>query len=540
MIQDICCIGAGYVGGPTCAIIAAKNPHLRVTVVDLDQTRIDAWNSDQLPIYEPGLRDIVEHARDGSLSRRPNLFFSTDVESAIRNAQLIFISVNTPTKLVGVGSGKALDLTHVEAAARQIAEISTTDKIIVEKSTVPCGTAQSLREIFSELGRPDVHFQVLSNPEFLAEGTAIRDLLDPDRILIGSQRTPHGLAAAHSLVDVYAAWVPRDRIVDIDIGSSEMAKLAANCMLAQRISSINSLSALCEMQGADVSELARTVGMDERIGPGFLKASVGFGGSCFKKDVLSLVYMAESHHLTEVANYWRAVVDINEYQKARFTKRIISALNNTLSNKSIAVLGYAYKKDTSDTRESAATTVVGQLIADNANVRIFDPKVTADIIRKDLSVESAPHLVDRRVTVCDDVYSACSNAAAVVILTEWEMFKTDSVILSSVLSEDTPIFKPYDSTTEASRSNSISSEDDSVSTHSKDSEDDAAAIPPETPPTRPQSPDKFSTSAAPRVDWTRIASVVRRPRLVFDGRNIVDRQKLENIGFQVHSIGTAR
>lgn len=277
-IRSVCCIGAGYVGGPTCAVLAAKNPGIQVFVVDLNQSRIDSWNSNQLPIYEPGLLDIVRLARDGLDGRKQNLFFSSNVGSAIEKSDLIFISVNTPTKLMGAGAQKALDLTYIELAARQIAEISRSDKIIVEKSTVPCGTAQSLRDIFAELGQPGVQFEVLSNPEFLAEGTAVKDLLDPDRILLGSSRTESGIAAANVLTDIYAAWVPRGRIVDVSIASSEMAKLAANCMLAQRISSINSLSALCESEGADINELSYAVGLDDRIGSKFLKASVGFGG----------------------------------------------------------------------------------------------------------------------------------------------------------------------------------------------------------------------------------------------------------------------
>ena len=288
-ITSICCIGAGYVGGPTCAVLAAQNPEIQVFVVDLNQTRIDLWNSDQLPIYEPGLLDIVQLARDGLDGRRPNLIFSSDVERAIATSELIFISVNTPTKLSGVGAKKALDLTYVELAARQIAEVSVSNKIVVEKSTVPCGTAQSLRDIFAELGAPGVRFEVLSNPEFLAEGTAVKDLLNPDRILLGSSRTESGIAAAKVLTDVYATWVPRDRIVDVSIASSEMAKLAANCMLAQRISSINSLSALCECEGADISELSFAVGLDDRIGSRFLKASVGFGGK--SAHVSSLLYI---------------------------------------------------------------------------------------------------------------------------------------------------------------------------------------------------------------------------------------------------------
>lgn len=395
---------------------------MTVTVVDLNQARIDAWKSQQLPIFEPGLQDIVEPPRDGdeATGRTPNLFFSTDVAAAIDAADLIFISVNTPTKTLGQGAGKASDLAYVESAARMIAEAATTDKIIVEKSTVPCGTARDLREIFNSLARPDVRFDILSNPEFLAEGTAIRDLLSPDRILIGSLRDRKSLEAAEALTDIYAAWVPRERILTINVWTSELAKLAANCMLAQRISSINSLSALCEATGADIDELAHAVGKDQRIGPKMLKASAGFGGSCFKKDVLSLVYIAETYNLPEVAAYWKHIVDINEYSKQRFTKKITKCLYNTLAHKKIAVLGFAYKKDTGDTRESAAITVVGQLIAENARVAIYDPKVSEEQIRQDLMVEHRVEVVNQRVSICESAYEACKDACAVVILTEWD------------------------------------------------------------------------------------------------------------------------
>ena len=409
-------------GGPTCAVIANKNTDVTVTVVDLNQARINAWKSEQLPIFEPGLQEIVGLPRDGDKAsgRAPNLSFSTDVDAAIDAADLIFISVNTPTKTLGHGAGKASDLAYVESAARKIAEVATTDKIIVEKSTVPCGTARDLREIFNSLARPDVRFDILSNPEFLAEGTAIRDLLSPDRILIGSLRDRKSLEAAEALADVYAAWVPRERILTINVWTSELAKLAANCMLAQRISSINSLSALCEATGADIDELAHAVGKDQRIGPKMLKASAGFGGSCFKKDVLSLVYIAETYNLPEVASYWKHIVDINEYSKLRFVKRITKCLYNTLAYKKIAVLGFAYKKDTGDTRESAAITVVGQLIAENARIAIYDPKVDAEQIVRDLRVEHSAETVNERVSVCKDAYSACTDACAVVVLTEWD------------------------------------------------------------------------------------------------------------------------
>ncbi|KAF2721690.1 nucleotide sugar dehydrogenase [Polychaeton citri CBS 116435] len=513
-VENICCIGAGYVGGPTCAVIANKNPHIKVTVVDLTQSRIDAWKSDQLPIYEPGLQEVVQPPRDGTDGRQPNLFFSTEIDAAINAADLIFISVNTPTKTTGLGAGSASDLAYVEAAARQIAEVATSDKVIVEKSTVPCGTAESLREIFNAVGRPDVHFEILSNPEFLAEGTAINDLLNPDRILIGSSKDEQAISAAAALADVYAGWVPRERIVTINIWSSELAKLAANCMLAQRISSINSLSAICEATGADIDELAFAVGLDSRLGPKMLKSSAGFGGSCFKKDVLSLVYIAESLHLPEVANYWRSVVDINEYQKDRFTKRITKCLYNTLANKKIAVLGFAYKKNTGDTRESAAITVIGQMIAENARIAIYDPKVDEAQIWRDLEKDHKPEVARKCVTVYPNAYAACENACAVVILTEWDEFKTDGLILPK-------------------------------SEYSSDSDSEERVFSDHSPLSTPRSlddpidPPVVVKHLPNRIDWARVASTMRRPRLVFDGRNVVDTAKLEALNFQVQCIGKA-
>ena len=414
-VQRICCVGAGYVGGPTCAVIANKNPDIEVTVVDLSEPRIAAWNSSTLPIFEPGLQDVVEVARDGTDGRIPNLHFSNDVPSAIRDANLIFIAVNTPTKMVGIGAGSASDLGYLEAAARVIAEVATTDKIIVEKSTVPCGTAERLRSIFHALA-PTVSFDILSNPEFLAEGTAVNDLLHPDRILIGSQSDERSKAASHALAAVYS-WVAPERIVTINLWSSELAKLAANCMLAQRISSINSLSALCEATGADISELSYAVGLDTRIGNRMLKASAGFGGSCFKKDILSLVYIAESLHLSEVAQYWRAVETLNEHQKTRFAKRITTALHNTLLRKRVAILGWAYKKNTGDTRESAAIGIAGQLLAEGAQLAIYDPQVSEEQIFRDL--ENRTPEARKSIQITRDACTACVDACAVVILTEW-------------------------------------------------------------------------------------------------------------------------
>ena len=545
-IKNICCIGAGYVGGPTCAVIANKNPGIDVTVVDLSLDKINAWNSSQLPIYEPGLQEIVEPARDGSSERQPNLFFSTDVEGAIASADLIFISVNTPTKLVGVGAGRATNIRYVEEAARQIAEVATTDKIIVEKSTVPCGTAETLRDVFDSLGDPDLRFEVLSNPEFLAEGTAINDLLSPERILIGSNETDSALEAANQLAEIYAAWLPRERIITINIWSSELAKLAANCLLAQRISSINSLSALCEAMSADVNEVSRTVGLDRRIGPNFLKASVGFGGSCFKKDVLNLVYMAETLHLPEVAGYWKSVVDINEWQKERFTKRIVTALHNTLAGKEIAVLGLAYKKDTGDTRESPAIGCIGQMIAENSKVAIYDPKVKEVQIMQDLTDCYGSEAVQRCITFHENAYSACCNAAAVVILTEWDEFKTDKLRVPQTFDLSKrhtlrPVTRPavYETSTDSSLdiSDSDAELNDRYTTRMI-----STATSPTSFSSSPKSefidtPLTAVDSSPKRLDWQRLARLMRRPRLVFDGRNVVDPAKLQGLGFVVHSVG---
>lgn len=542
-VQNICCIGAGYVGGPTCAVVANKNKDIQVTVVDLNQDRINAWNSDQLPIFEPGLQEIVELPRDGKDGRPPNLHFSTDIDSAIEAADLIFISVNTPTKTMGHGAGRASDLTYVEAAARRVAEVSTSDKIIVEKSTVPVSTAEDLRDIFSSLASPGVRFDILSNPEFLAEGTAVNDLLSPDRILIGSLRTARALKAAEALGDVYASWVPRERIITINLWSSELAKLAANCMLAQRISSINSLSALCEATGADIDELAHAVGQDRRIGTRMLKASAGFGGSCFKKDVLSLVYIAESHNLPEVASYWKRIVDINEYQKGRFTKRVVKSLYGTLAHKKIAVLGFAYKKDTGDTRESAAITIIGQMIAENARVAIYDPKVEEQQIMRDLQQEHKPEIVAERVSVCKDPYSACADACAVVILTEWDEFKTD--YLPELARKPRQLMDIPLAATPPMLSDDSSSEHSLVETGSSsgNENDETTNNGPDSPLSTPDTTEAFSymtVSEKPRLDWARVASAMRRPRLLFDGRNVIQPGKLAALGFRVHCIGKTR
>ncbi len=421
-ITKICCIGAGYVGGPTMAIIAQKCPHIQVTVVDLNENRIAAWNDknvENIPIYEPGLSDIVAEARGR------NLFFSTDVDAAIDEAQLIFISVNTPTKTFGKGKGMAADLKYIELCARQIAKVAKDNKIVVEKSTLPVRTAEAIKSILDNTGN-GVQFQILSNPEFLAEGTAVTDLLFPDRILIGGDTSVEGQAAIQSLVDVYANWVSEDKILTTNVWSSELSKLTANAFLAQRISSINAMSELCEKTGADVNEVARAIGMDSRIGPKFLKSSVGFGGSCFQKDILNLVYIAKSYGLNEVADYWEQVIIMNDHQKRRFSSKIVQTLYNTVADKKIAFLGWAFKKDTNDTRESAAIYVADDLINEQANIAVFDPKVEADKVLTDLNYLET-RTADKnkeKLTVVPSPYEACANAHAIAVLTEWDEFVT--------------------------------------------------------------------------------------------------------------------
>ena len=419
-ITKICCIGAGYVGGPTMAVIAQKCPDIRVTVVDMNSERIAAWNDidvDNIPIYEPGLGRVVKEARGR------NLFFSTDIEKAIDEAQIIFISVNTPTKTYGNGKGMAADLKFIELCARQIAAVAKGNKIVVEKSTLPVRTAEAIKSILSNTGN-GVQFQILSNPEFLAEGTAVQDLLFPDRILIGGDSSEEGRQAIQSLVNVYANWVPIDRILTTNIWSSELSKLTANAFLAQRISSINAMSELCEKTGADVNEVARAIGMDSRIGSKFLKASVGFGGSCFQKDILNLVYIAKSYGLTEVADYWDQVVIMNDHQKKRFSDNIVKKLYNTVSDKKITFLGWAFKKDTNDTRESAAIYVANDLINEQALIAVYDPKVLRSKILSDLDTleTRSPDANASNVLSFDNPYEACKDSHAIAILTEWDEF----------------------------------------------------------------------------------------------------------------------
>lgn len=460
-IKNICCIGAGYVGGPTMAVIAAKCPHIKVTIVDLNEARIAAWNDenlDNLPVYEPGLADVVAQARGR------NLFFSTEVDKAIDEAEMIFISVNTPTKTYGLGKGKAADLKYIELCARQIAAVAKTDKIVVEKSTLPVRTAEAVRSILDNTGN-GVKFQILSNPEFLAEGTAVEDLLSPDRVLIGGETTEGGKEAMEALAEVYANWIPKERILTTNVWSSELSKLTANAFLAQRVSSINAISELCEKTEADVNEVARAIGMDSRIGPKFLKASVGFGGSCFQKDILNLVYIAKSYGLDEVADYWEQVCIMNDHQKRRFAANIVKTLYNTVSGKKIAFLGWAFKKDTNDTRESAAIYVADDLLFEQANIAVFDPKVEELQVYSDLNYLNTRSKEEnaKGVSVYNDPYAALEGAHAIAVLTEWDEFK--------------------------------------------------------------------------EYDWQRIYDNMKKPAFVFDGRNLLDGDKLKEIGFVFQAIG---
>ncbi|MDA9898002.1 nucleotide sugar dehydrogenase [Flavobacteriales bacterium] len=460
-IKSICCIGAGYVGGPTMAVIALKCPHIKVNVVDLNQDRIDSWNDDNLdnlPVYEPGLSEVVKEARGR------NLFFSTAIEKAINESEMIFIAVNTPTKTYGEGKGQAADLKYVELCARTIASVAKTDKIIVEKSTLPVRTAEAVQKILDSTGN-GVNFEVLSNPEFLAEGTAIEDLFKSDRVLIGGQQTDNGKEAISKLVDIYANWIPREKIYTTNVWSSELSKLVANAFLAQRISSINSISALCEATDADVDEVATAIGMDSRIGDKFLKSSVGFGGSCFQKDILNLVYISKSLGLDEVSEYWNQVIKINDYQKYRFAKKIIQSLFGTVSGKKITFFGWAFKKDTNDTRESAAIYVADILIENGAEICVYDPKVSEQQMLSDLDYLNTRSSEENKsaLTYFSNPLQACDKSHAVAVITEWDEFKT--------------------------------------------------------------------------YDWQQILDLVMKPAKVFDGRNIIDKSELENIGFEVYSIG---
>lgn len=406
--KNILCIGAGYVGGPTMAMIALKCPQHKVTVVDINSHRIKQWNSDALPIYEPGLDQVVR------LARGRNLWFSSDVEGSIREADIIFVSVNTPTKTFGAGAGMAADLQYWEKTARQIRKCAIKDTIIVEKSTLPVKTALAMERILTATEN-QVRFDVLSNPEFLAEGTAMRDLESPDRVLIGSHETREGLRARDALVALYANWVPPERIITSNIWSSELSKLVANAFLAQRISSINSISALCEQTDADVTEVARAVGMDSRLGGRFLQASIGFGGSCFRKDILNLVYLCRHYGLKEVASYWEGVIKINDYQQERFVLTMLNAMFNTLAGKRICLLGFSFKANTGDTRQSPAIFVARRLLEERTDLVISDPKALANA-QRDLAD------LNGTVSYVEDPYQAAAGCDSIAVMTEWDLY----------------------------------------------------------------------------------------------------------------------
>ena len=407
--KTLLCIGAGYVGGPTMAVIADKCPEYKIIIADINEQRIEEWNSEELPIYEPGLYDVVKRTRN------KNLFFTTDVNSAIKEASIIFVSVNTPTKTFGAGAGKASNLQFWEKTARNIVEQSENDKIVIEKSTLPVRTAEAMSRILRS-NQKGLNFEVLSNPEFLAEGTAIKDLENPDRVLIGAMETPEGQIALQKVVDIYAHWIPDERIVKTNVWSSELSKLVANAMLAQRISSMNSISAFCEKTDANIKEVAKAISMDTRIGSKFLNASVGFGGSCFKKDILNLVYLCEYYNLPEVAQYWEQVVLMNEYQERRFVQKVIANMFNSITEKRIALFGFAFKADTGDTRESPAIYISELLAEERAQIAIYDPQAMKSA-KNDLAN------LDADINYCTCPYEAAKDAHAVLILTEWNEFK---------------------------------------------------------------------------------------------------------------------
>jgi len=401
-------IGAGYVGGPTMAMIADKCPNHTVTVVDINQEKINAWNSDQLPIYEPGLDDLVARIRG------KNLFFSTDINAAIARADIIFVSVNTPTKTYGIGAGFAADLQYWEKTARQIKENAKGPIIVVEKSTVPVRTAEAMERILND-GTSPIHFDVLSCPEFLAEGTAVKDLAEPERVLVGGRHdTASGIKAMETLANIFRSWLPEEKIILSNIWSAELSKLASNAFLAQRVSSINAISALCEKTEADVDEVARAVGLDRRINSRFLNASVGFGGSCFKKDLLNLVYLCRHYGLEEVAEYWHQVVKLNDYQMNRFADRIIRRLFNTVAGKRIVLFGCAFKANTGDTRESPGIYIAKRLLEEKADLVITDPKALGN---------AKLELKGEAVTYVEDPYEAVKDAHAVAVITEWDEYR---------------------------------------------------------------------------------------------------------------------
>ena len=424
-IKNICCIGAGYVGGPTMAVIAYNCPEYKITIVDSNKSRIDQWNGpvENLPIYEPGLKEII------STVRNKNLFFSNDIEKSINKAEIIFIAVNTPTKTKGEGKGMAADLTNIEKCARLIAKSSSSDKIIVEKSTAPVGTGKKIKSVLNS-ENSKLKFQIVSNPEFLAEGTAINDLMNPDRVLIGGEESEEGDKVVNIIANIYREWLPENKIILTNLWSSELSKLASNTFLAQRISSINSLSALCEKSGADIDEVSAAVGMDSRIGDKFLKVSIGFGGSCFKKDILNLVYLCRYYSLDEVAEYWLQVLKINDFQKTRFSENVINELDNDVNDKTISILGWAFKKDTNDSRESGAIDISANLLEAGASLKIYDPMVSKSSIINDLTQLWSTQGVEediiksrlKKVKLSNTIDESLYNSSCICVLTEWDEF----------------------------------------------------------------------------------------------------------------------
>lgn len=524
----------------------------------MDAERINAWNSQKLPVVEPGLFDLVSIARDETPEREPNLLFSTVVGDAIRDADVVFVAVNTHTKANGIGAGKATDLSQLEHAIRNVARYTEYDAIVVQKSTVPCGTGATLQEILRANANPGVNLELLSNPEFLAEGTAVSNLLHPDRIVIGHFDTDTGSMAAKMLADLYAVWVPRDRIITMNTCSAELSKLAANALLAQRISSINALSAICDSTDADIKAVSYACGLDTRIGPAMLNSSVGFGGSCFKKDIMNLSYISMRLNLPEVAAYWEAIVTMNEHQQRRFVIGILNEMQNNLSGKRVAILGFAYKANTSDTRESPAVFVVKSLLAENAVITIYDPWVRDEQIYRDMNVEGP----SEDLQVCSSPYWACKEAHAVIILTEWKMFSNMPSLtrpprftndnaqkqLRSAGSLQTQISYPSRATRmkdlnfqkrycsecidalPQTLDTVIRTDDQGIAVNSLQG-DGLAGIEPKMTP-------HCSCHVPERLDWSRVATLMERPMYVFDGRNIVDPYKLTLLGFRVSSIGS--
>ncbi|KAK8052221.1 UDP-glucose 6-dehydrogenase- variant [Apiospora rasikravindrae] len=602
MVRNICCVGAGYVGGPTAAVIAYQNPHIQVTVVDRDAQRIRRWNSKHLPIYEPGLGDIVRIARDGSrecafhneadkvdcsdvgsddtasssecesqceahragvtvvAARQPNLLFTTEVAKCIGEADIVLVAVNTPTKSRGVGAGSATDMTSFEAVTGVVAQHARPGAIIVEKSTVPCRTAQLVQETMA-VHRPGVHFEILSNPEFLAAGTAMKDLMQPDRVLIGSSTTASGRRAAEALASVYAAWVPRSRIVTTNVWSSELSKLVANSMLAQRISSINSISAICEKTGADVDEIALSIGYDPRIGDKFLKAGIGFGGAASRKTSSSL-------GLDEVGEYWRQVVKMNEYQRNRFSRRVIKCLNNTLVGKKITLLGYAFKANTSDTRESPALEIIKTLLEEAPlAIAIFDPccntAVVRDEIRTLLRGQAALKEDGGTIVVYGNAYEACAASNAILVTTEFDEFRnTPAPAMPPSMPSNTtmrPRFKSVKTLDPRPFERLDPTESEILSLHkyllraapaSSLGDGDPLQRYNAEPSCAEDCPDcglvksGYSTAGnsdeykpKEKLDWNKISYHMKSPKWVFDGKGIIDGRGLSKLGIRVESVG---